>query len=234
MHRTDDKVSIMKKEDAYKRIAQELIMSTGAFEWAERKGMEFQKLMTYYQCALMEIETKFRVLDEEFSLQHDRNPINSIKCRLKKIPSIKEKMERKGIPISISAIEENLNDVAGVRVTCSFPEDVYNLADALLKQDDITLIEKKDYIQNPKENGYRSMHLIVAVPIFLHSEKRSMKVEIQLRTIAMDCWASLEHQLHYKKTNEFTSGMEQELLECARLSKELDARMDRLRREAGV
>ena len=143
-------------------------------------------------------------------------------------------MERKGIPVSISAIEENLNDVAGVRVICSFPEDVYNLAEALLKQDDITLIEKKDYIQNPKANGYRSLHLIVAVPIFLHSEKRSMKVEIQLRTIAMDCWASLEHQLHYKKTNEFTRGMEEELRECAKLSTDLDARMDRLRREAGI
>lgn len=231
---TYDKVSVMKTEDLYKKIAQEIIMSTDVFEWAERKGMEFQKLMTYYQCAIMEIETKFRVLDEEFSLQHDRNPINSIKTRLKKIPSIKEKLERKGIPVSISAIEENLNDVAGVRVICSFPEDVYNLAEALLKQDDIMLIEKKDYIQNPKANGYRSLHLIVAVPIFLHSEKRSMKVEIQLRTIAMDCWASLEHQLHYKKTNEFTRGMEEELRECARLSTDLDARMDRLRREAGI
>lgn len=231
---TYDKVSVMKTEDLYKKFAQEIIMSTGVFEWAEKKGMEFQKLMTYYQCAIMEIETKFRVLDEEFSLQHDRNPINSIKTRLKKIPSVKEKLERKGIPVSISAIEENLNDVAGVRVICSFPEDVYNLAEALLKQDDITLIEKKDYIQNPKANGYRSLHLIVAVPIFLHSEKRSMKVEIQLRTIAMDCWASLEHQLHYKKTNEFTRGMEEELRECARLSTDLDARMDRLRREAGI
>ena len=231
---TYDKVSGMKTEDLYKRIAQELIKSSGAFEWAEKKGMELQKLMSYYQCAIMEIETKFRVLDEEFSLQYDRNPINSIKTRLKKISSIREKMERKGIPISVSAIEENLNDVAGVRVICSFPDDVYNLAEALLKQDDITLIERKDYIQNPKENGYRSLHLIVAVPIFLHSEKRSMKVEIQLRTIAMDCWASLEHQLHYKKTNEFTDDMEEELCECARLSTELDERMDELRKKAGI
>lgn len=221
------------KEDIYKRIAQEILTSS-AFEWAEKKGMEFQKLMSYYQCALMEVETKFRVLDEEFTLQHDRNPINSIKTRLKKITSIRDKMERKEIPISVSAIEENLNDVAGVRVICSFPEDVYSLADALLKQDDVTLIEKKDYIKNPKENGYRSLHLIISVPIFLHDEKRSMKVEIQLRTIAMDCWASLEHQLHYKKTNEFTEEMEEELCECARLSTELDARMDRLRREAGI
>lgn len=231
---TYDKVNEMKTEDLYKRIAQELLRSSGAFEWAEKKGMEFQKLMSYYQCAIMEIETKFRVLDEEFSLQYDRNPINSIKTRLKKISSIREKMERKGIPLSVSAIEENLNDVAGVRVICSFPDDVYNLAEALLKQDDITLIERKDYIQNPKENGYRSLHLIVAVPIFLHSEKRCMKVEIQLRTIAMDCWASLEHQLHYKKTNDFTCDMEKELCECARLSTELDARMDELRKKAGI
>ena len=127
-----------------------------------------------------------------------------------------------------------MNDVAGIRVVCSFTEDVYTLADALLKQDDIILLQKKDYIANPKENGYRSLHLIVSVPIFLENEKRLMKVEIQLRTIAMDCWASLEHQLRYKKEIDFTKEMEQELSECARMSTELDARMDRLRKEADI
>ena len=117
---------------------------------------------------------------------------------------------------------------------CSFTEDVYTLADALLKQDDIILLQKKDYIANPKENGYRSLHLIVSVPIFLENEKRLMTVEIQLRTIAMDCWASLEHQLRYKKEIDFTKEMEQELSECARMSTELDARMDRLRKEADI
>lgn len=201
---------------------------------AKQKGIELQKLMSYYKCAMMEIETKFKVLDEEYSLQHDRNPINSIKGRIKKIPSIIEKLERKGLPLTVESIEMNLNDVAGIRVICGFPEDVYTLAEALLKQDDITLLQKKDYIQHPKKNGYRSLHLIVSVPIFLHNEKRPMKVEIQLRTIAMDCWASLEHQLHYKKDKEFTSEMELELIECARLSMELDNKMDALRKQSDI
>lgn len=190
---------------------------------------ELQRLMSYYRCAIMEIETKFKVLDEEYSLQHDRNPINSIKSRLKKFPSIIEKMERKGYELTADSIEQNLNDVAGIRVICSFEEDVYTLADALLRQDDITLIRRKDYIQNPKDNGYRSLHLIVSVPIFLGNEKRIMKVEIQLRTIAMDCWASLEHQLRYKKNIKSSQEIEQELIECAQLSFELDERMDKLR-----
>ena len=189
----------------------------------------FSKLMAYYKCAMMEIETKLNVLDVEFSLQHDRNPINDIKSRLKSFQSIKEKLERQTLPFSISSIEDNLNDIAGVRVVCSFPDDVYMLAEALLQQDDITLVSKKDYIKKPKPNGYRSLHLIVTVPIFLAHEKKHMKVEIQLRTIAMDVWASLEHQLRYKKNTEYTQEMADELLYCANLSAELDERMDRLR-----
>ena len=199
------------------------------FKWSKARMQEYSKLMAYYRCAIMEVETKFNVLNEEFSLQYDRNPINGIKSRLKSIESIKEKLERKGLPYTVQAIEENLNDVAGVRVVCSFTADVYLLAEALLKQDDIQLIEKKDYIANPKENGYRSLHLIVSVPIFLTHEKRIMKVEVQLRTIAMDSWASLEHQLRYKKDLEFTEEMVSELYRCAQLSSELDEKMDALR-----
>lgn len=202
--------------------------------WAQRRGLDAQYLMSYYKCAIREIETKFRVLDEEFSIQNDRNPISSIKTRLKSVPSIVEKLERKGIELSLPAIEQELNDVAGVRVICAFEEDVYKLANALLRQDDITLIQKKDYIKNPKPNGYRSLHLIVEVPIFLEKEKRKMKVEIQLRTIAMDCWASLEHQLRYKKGISFTDEMQEELLLCAQLSRELDQRMDQLRDNAHI
>ncbi|MBE5972784.1 MAG: GTP pyrophosphokinase family protein [Lachnoclostridium sp.] len=190
---------------------------------------EFNKLMAYYRCAIMEIETKFNVLNEEFSLQHDRNPINGMTSRLKKFSSIVDKLERKNLPLTIENIEDTLNDIAGIRVVCAFPDDVYMLADAFLAQDDITLIRKKDYIANPKPNGYRSLHLIVSVPIFLAKEKRVMKAEIQIRTIAMDSWASLEHQLRYKKDFEFTEHMANELLYCAQLSAELDARMDALR-----
>ena len=198
----------------------------------KKRIIEFSKLMSYYKCAIMEIETKLNVLNVEYSLSMDRNPISSVESRIKSLPSITEKLEIKGIVQNIENIEKELNDIAGIRVICSFTDDVYLIADALLKQDDIVLIEKKDYIENPKPNGYRSLHLIVSVPIFLAQEKRIMKVEIQLRNIAMDFWASLEHQLHYKKDFEFTEEMKRELYECATMSAELDARMDALRNKA--
>lgn len=200
-------------------------------EWMARKSAEFIRLMSYYRCAMMEIETKLNVLNEEHKLQHDRNPISSIQTRLKSPPSIQEKLMRKGYPLSVEAIERQINDIAGIRVVCSFPEDVYTIADALLAQDDVTLLKRKDYIQQPKENGYRSLHLIISVPIFLTNEKRTMKVEVQLRTIAMDSWASLEHQLRYKKDRVFTQEMEEKLVRCAELSAELDRCMDELIRE---
>ena len=135
----------------------------------------FGDLMMYYRCAMMEVETKFKVLNEQFSTQYNRNPIESIKTRLKKPASIIEKIKRKNIGFSMKAIEENMFDIAGVRVICSFQEDIYTMADLLLQQDDIILVEKKDYIAHPKDNGYRSLHLIVDVPIFLSNEKRHMK-----------------------------------------------------------
>ncbi len=191
---------------------------------------DFRRLMTYYKCAIMEIETKFNVLNEEFSLQYDRNPIESIKSRLKEPRSIAEKLKRKGFDLTVDSLEKNLGDVAGIRVICSFPEDVYMLSDALLSQDDIRLIEKRDYIANPKPNGYRSLHLIVEVPIFLAEEKRLMKAEIQLRTIAMDFWASLEHKLRYKNEIKVGGPVAEELRMCAEMSAQLDRKMDNLRK----
>ena len=196
----------------------------------ELRSDSFRTLMAYFRCAIMEIETKFNVLNEEFSLQHDRNPIADIKSRLKSVESIEEKLTRKNLPVSCEAIEQNLNDVAGIRVICTFIDDVYMLADALLSQDDITLIQKKDYIENPKPNGYRSLHLIVEVPIFLAEEKRFMRVEIQLRTIAMDFWASLEHQLNYKKNITNAEMIQNELKHCAEVNAELDRRMSEIKR----
>ena len=198
--------------------------------WIEQRGAAFLRLMSQYRCAMMEVETKLRVLDVEYSLQHDRNPISAIKTRLKSLPSIRQKLLRRGLPVTLENIEQQIRDVAGVRVICAFPADVYDLAAALLRQDDITLFCKKDYIASPKSGGYRSLHLIVGVPIFLANEKRIMPVEIQLRTIAMDFWASLEHQLRYKKDIDFTPEMAAELLHCAEQSAELDLRMDALRR----
>lgn len=191
----------------------------------------YQELMSRYKCAIMEIETKFNVLNEQFSIQHNRNPIESIKSRLKSLNSILGKLKRKQLPFSVDAIEENLNDIAGVRVICSFVQDIYVLANSLLQQDDIKLVKVKDYIQHPKSGGYRSLHLIVEVPIFLLNQKRPMKVEIQLRTIAMDFWASLEHTLQYKKNlSQFeTDLIAKELKDCADKSAALDIQMENLK-----
>ncbi|MBR0113990.1 MAG: GTP pyrophosphokinase family protein, partial [Firmicutes bacterium] len=168
-----------------------LIKQESLIEWAREKSLPYKELMSYYRCAMMEVETKFKVLSEDFSVKYDRNPIQSIKLRLKSPDSIIDKLSRNSWDISIDSIEKNLNDVAGVRVICSYQADVYELADALLMQDDVELIARKDYIANPKPNGYRSLHLIIAIPIFLHNRKKMMKVEIQIRTLAMDWWASL-------------------------------------------
>ncbi|MGN0818984.1 MAG: GTP pyrophosphokinase family protein [Christensenellaceae bacterium] len=219
----------MELDDELRKKLIETFKKTELYEKGLESIYNYATLMSYYKCAMMEVETKFNVLNEEFSLRYDRNPINSIKSRLKSPKSIAEKLEKKNCKPSIANIETQLNDIAGIRVCCSFIEDVYLLSDALLKQDDVRLIEKKDYIKNPKPNGYRSLHLIIAVPIFLASEKREMKVEIQLRTIAMDFWASLEHQIRYKKDKNFTEEIQRELLSCAEVSADLDRRMSELR-----
>lgn len=145
--------------------------------------------------------------------------------------SILKKVRNKDIPLTFQSLEDNIRDIAGVRVICSFQDDIYMLADCLLQQDDVTLIEKKDYIRNPKPSGYRSLHLIVEIPIFLHNEKRMMKVEVQLRTIAMDFWASQEHKLRYKKNipEEEAQELARELEACAETSVQLDRRMQDIR-----
>ena len=196
----------------------------------EENTKPYRELMAFYKCATMEIETKFKVLDEQLSLEKEHNPIESIKCRLKSPDSIVRKMNRKQIPPNFRALEENIFDVAGVRVICAFPEDIYEISDCFLKQDDIHLIKMKDYIKEPKPNGYRSLHLIVETPIFLHDRKRLMKVEVQLRTIAMDFWASLEHRIYYKKGQD-NKELRRELKECAQVSAVLDFRMQEIRRQ---
>lgn len=214
------------------KIFREKIINDDFIDAIQKNMMPMNELMAYYRCAIMEVETKFNVLNEEFSLQYDRNPIEGIKSRLKSTDSIVKKLRNKDLPFSLQAVQENIKDVAGVRVICSFPEDIYMLADCLLNQDDIKLIEKKDYIKNPKKSGYRSLHLIIEVPIFLRSEKKSMKVEVQLRTIAMDFWASLEHKLRYKKNINMDEAelISKELLECSEISTALDKRMEEIRK----
>lgn len=200
-------------------------------EEIEKIFKDTEMLMTYFRCAMLEVETKLKVLNEEFRLRHERNPIASISTRLKSMESIDDKLHRKNLPVSLISIEKELNDVAGIRVICGFLDDIYMLADCLLEQDDIRLIAKKDYIKNPKPNGYRSLHLIIEVPIFLQKEKKYVKVEVQIRTVAMESWANLEHRLRYKKdlSPELLKQVNQALLECAERSNTTDQKMQEIR-----
>ncbi|MCM1263172.1 MAG: response regulator [Butyrivibrio sp.] len=198
---------------------------------AERlsKAKPFNKLMIEYSSVIREVETRLKILNDMFSEEYKRNPFESIKSRLKSPESIYKKLERKGYPVSIENIKKYVTDVAGVRVICSFPDDIYRLAELLINQDDIVLLKEKDYIKNPKPNGYRSLHLILNVPIFLPYEKIYMKVEVQFRTIAMDFWASLEHKLKYKKHIDNTEEIGQQLKMCADSIEELDYQMQEIR-----
>ena len=208
-------------------IAESDMSETEFLQAVENNMIPLKEFFTYYKCAIMEIETKFRVLNEQFSINGESNPIEFIQSRIKSYGSIFRKMIAKNIPRTIEDIEKNVSDIAGIRVVCSFVQDIYRLADCFLRQDDIFLIEKKDYIKSPKPNGYRSLHLIVEVPIFLENEKRLVKAEVQLRTIAMDFWASLEHKLRYKKDlpQNKLNMLTDDLKKCADQSAEWDIRM---------
>lgn len=183
---------------------------------------EFRQMMMMYSCAIKEIKTKLQVLNDELSIKRQRNPIEFIKTRVKQPDSIASKLRRKGYPVTVQSVFENLSDVAGVRVICAFIDDIYKVADMLTAQDDIELIKRKDYIKNPKMNGYRSLHLIIEVPVFFSDHKEQIRVEVQIRTIAMDFWASLEHQLKYKKDIDDAESIMYELRACA------DVTIDRL------
>lgn len=224
----EDKITERMKDS---RLMDNFLANEKILDRISRHLEPIEQMNAYYRCAIMEIETKFKVLSEQFSLKYDRNPIETIKSRLKSQDSILKKMGRKGIPVTLENMEREIDDIAGVRVICSFVEDVYMLADCLLQQDDITLLEKKDYIRYPKDSGYRSLHLIVQVPIFLQNEKRQMKVEVQIRTLAMDLWASQEHKLRYKKSipEDEEESISNELAECAQILSSVDTRMQALR-----
>ena len=172
-----------------------------------------------------------RYANDEFQNTTERNPIDNIKARIKKPMSIYEKLIRRGFPVTLDSILYNLHDVAGIRVICPFIDDIYTVADMLIAQDDITLIQRKDYIKNPKPNGYRSLHLVVEVPIFLSTGKQMMKVEVQIRTIAMNFWASLEHQIHYKKSQDDVEDVVSQLTNCANVIYETDMKMQNIRKQ---
>ena len=190
-----------------------------------------------YSCAIREVKTKLEVLNDELSVRYNRNPIEFIKSRLKKPISILKKLEKNGYELTLESVMANLNDVAGVRVVCYFIDDIYDVARWLAKQDDIRLLEVKDYIRHPKNNGYRSLHMIVEIPVFFSEEKRQMRVEVQIRTIAMDFWASLEHQLRYKRDLDKVDNPEaigKELKQCAEIIADTDLRMQEIREKIGV
>ncbi|MCI9595005.1 MAG: GTP pyrophosphokinase family protein [Lachnospiraceae bacterium] len=188
-------------------------------------GRQFQQIMMMYTCAIREVKTKLEVLNDELSVRNQRNPIEMIKFRVKKPDSIIEKLHRRGLPISLESVVNNLDDVAGIRVICSFIDDIYEVADMLIRQDDIHVIAIKDYLKHPKSNGYRSYHMIIEVPVFFSDRKKPMRVEVQIRTIAMDFWASLDHQLKYKKELVDGTDISMELKRCADVIAQTDEKM---------
>lgn len=197
-----------------------------------KQAYQFQEAMMMYTCAIREVKTKLEVLNDELSVRNSRNPIEMVKSRVKKPISIVEKLQRRGLPISLESMMENLDDVAGIRVICSFLDDIYAVADMLTRQDDVHIIAIKDYIRHPKPNGYRSYHMIVEIPVFFSDQKKWMRVEVQIRTIAMDFWASLDHQLKYKKeVGDYSEEISGELRGCAEIIAQTDERMLNIRKK---
>jgi putative GTP pyrophosphokinase len=194
-------------------------------EMVEEKIEEMNETLLIYRSAIKEVKTKLDILDDELKIRRKRNPIEYMKSRVKTPASIMDKLKRKGFEIGIESAKKNLNDIAGIRVICSFVSDIYDIAKMLIRQDDITLVEEKDYIKDPKPNGYRSLHLVVEVPIFFSDHAELIRVEVQIRTIAMDFWASLEHKLYYKTSGESPMHITQDLKECAELIASTDIRM---------
>lgn len=193
-----------------------------------KMAFQFQQIMMVYESAIKQIETKLDILNKESSVNRTRNPISTVKSRLKSPESIAKKLEKKGFEVSFDSMMRNLNDIAGVRVICPYISDIYTVRDMLLKQPDLKLIVQNDYIENPKESGYRSLHLVMETPVYLSKTEHHVRVEIQLRTIAMDFWASLEHQLHYKNDAEVPDSIRRELFRVAETIAMTDREMEEI------
>ena len=208
-----------------KAINQELMSNPDNFY---KMAFEFQQIMMIYESAIKQIETKLDILNKENKVSGRRNPIETVKSRIKSPQSIASKLEKKKLPVTFDSMVENLHDIAGVRVICPYISDIYSVRDMLLKQPDITLLEEKDYIKNPKESGYRSLHLVVEIPVYLSESTHNVKVEIQLRTIAMDFWACLEHELHYKTNTVVPESIRRELFRVAETIAMTDREMEEI------
>ena len=215
-------------------LVQSAVNAPNAIEIPENflnEAKRFQELIMMYSCAIREVKTKLEVLNDDLAVRNQRNPIQMIKSRVKKPGSIIEKLQRRGYPITIQSVYDNLYDVAGIRVICSFVDDIYQVAEMLARQDDVTVLTVKDYIRCPKDNGYRSYHMIIEVPVYFSDRKEKMRVEVQIRTIAMDFWASLDHQMKYKKDLEDSTEISEELKECAEIIAQTDLKMLSIRRK---
>lgn len=193
-----------------------------------KTAFEFQQIMMIYESAIKQLQTKLDILNKENKISGRRNPIETVKSRIKSPQSIAGKLQKKQLPITFESMQKNLNDIAGVRVICPYISDIYSVRDILLKQPDITLLEEKDYIKEPKESGYRSLHLVVQIPVYLSETTHNVKVEIQLRTIAMDFWACLEHELHYKTTANVPDSVRRELFRVAETIAITDREMEEI------
>lgn len=195
---------------------------------------QYKQIMFFYEAGINQITAKLEILNKEFQFCNDRNPIENVKSRIKSQESILRKMQKQGLPLTFSCMMNNIRDIAGIRVICPFITDVYQVARLLISQPDVELIQIKDYIREPKENGYRSLHMIVTVEVHFSDRRRKVPVEIQLRTIAMNFWASTEHQLRYKKDRCFTPEMHRQLKECADIMAEADVKMQELAQNLNV
>ncbi|WP_168119901.1 GTP pyrophosphokinase family protein [Paenibacillus sp. HB172176] len=209
-------------------------MNNNQIEQFKKLKTDVTRFMMMYQFALNELETKIEIVKEEFQFLHDYNPIEHTKSRVKSLESIMNKIGRKGIVLSLEEIKHHIKDIAGLRITCSFISDIYKISDMLQNQFELKINEIKDYIQHPKPNGYRSLHLLVEVPVVMSDGKENVCVEIQIRTIAMDFWASLEHKIFYKYNQTVPSRLIQELKEASDSANKLDKQMERLHREISV
>ena len=194
----------------------------------EELRADYAQIRGVYAAAIREINARLQTLDSEFSYKFRHNPIHHIESRIKSLNSIIKKLHSIGVPVSIINAKKNLHDIAGVRVVCRYVDDIYKIADLLLSQDDISLILEKNYIKNPKDNGYRSLHIVVDVPVYMTEGKLFIPVEIQIRTVAMDFWATLEHGIRYKATEEVPAKIVQELRECADVITDTDYKMQEI------
>lgn len=222
------------REDGEPGTMQELLLNEQEekiFTQMQGKIYGYSNLMMMFRCAIREVRTKLEVLDDEFSVRYKRNPITKIQSRVKKPMSVYRKLQKYGLELTEDNILNGLHDVAGVRVICSFIDDIYMIAALMASQDDIKILKVKDYIKNPKPNGYRSYHMIVEIPVFFSDRKQPMKVEVQIRTIAMDFWASLEHQMKYKKDVPGSEDLVNRLSQIADRINQTDMEMQEIREE---